>query len=413
LEFRHKTLDNGLEIVADCNEKAHSTALAFFVKTGSRDENDANSGVSHFLEHMAFKGTATRTAADVNRELDEIGSHANACTGEEQTVYYATVLPEHQARAVEILADIMRPSLREEDFDTEKKVILEEILKYEDQPPFGAHEKCMAAHFGTHPLGRSVLGTSESVGALTPDAMREYFQNRYSPGNMVLVAAGRTEFDRLVALAQEHCGDWHPFVATRETPPAAPHCGFKVVRKESAVQAYAVQVANGPAAQDDDRYAGRVLATIVGDDTGSRFYWDLVDTGRAEYAVMFSYDYQGTGVLMTCMGCAAEDTSENLERIREVQRDVEKKGVGEAELERAKSKISSRVVLRSERPANRMFAVGNNWVQRRQYRTVKDVVDAYRAITRDDVADVLAKHPLTVNTTVAIGPFAHVKPPRA
>ena len=138
MTFREKRLENGLEIVAECNEQAYSTALGFFVNAGSRDETAQNSGVSHFLEHMAFKGTPKRTAADVNRELDEIGSQSNAYTSEEQTVYYAAVLPEYQSNAVDLLTDIMRPSLRQEDFDTEKKVILEEILRSEDQPPFGA-----------------------------------------------------------------------------------------------------------------------------------------------------------------------------------------------------------------------------------------------------------------------------------
>ena len=138
------TLPNGLEIVAECNAAAYSTALGFFVRTGSRDENDAMAGVSHFLEHMAFKGTPSRSADDVNREFDEMGAHYNAFTNEENTVFYAAVLPEHQDRAVELLADILRPSLREDDFDTEKQVILEEIQMYEDQPPFGADDKCPA-----------------------------------------------------------------------------------------------------------------------------------------------------------------------------------------------------------------------------------------------------------------------------
>ena len=164
MEFREQTLANGLEIIAECNPEAYSTALGFFVKTGSRDETDQISGVSHFLEHMVFKGTAKRSAADVNRELDEMGSFSNAQTGEEKTIYYATVLPEFQDPTIELLSDILRPALREADFETEKKVIIEEICMYEDQPPFGGHEKCMAAHFGSHPLGRSILGTVESVG---------------------------------------------------------------------------------------------------------------------------------------------------------------------------------------------------------------------------------------------------------
>src|SRR5262249_29688101 len=149
-------LDNGLEIVAECDAAAYSTALGFFVNSGARDETDEVSGVSHFLEHMVFKGTPTRSADDVNREFDEMGAHYNAFTNEENTVFYAAGLPEYQQKTVELLADIMRPSLREEDFSTEKQVILEEIKMYDDQPPFGVDDKCRAAFFGTHPLSRSV-----------------------------------------------------------------------------------------------------------------------------------------------------------------------------------------------------------------------------------------------------------------
>src|SRR6266478_5309269 len=146
MRFLKTTLGNGLEIVAECNDEAHSSALGFFVQTGARDETDDISGVSHFLEHMMFKGTATRSADDVNREFDEIGAHYNAFTSEESTVYYASVLPEYQEPSIDLLADIMRPSLRGEDFDTEKKVILEEIQMYADQPPFGMDDHIKELH---------------------------------------------------------------------------------------------------------------------------------------------------------------------------------------------------------------------------------------------------------------------------
>ena len=210
MEFLTHVLPNGLEIVAECNPEAYSTALGFIVKTGARDESDEIAGVSHFLEHMAFKGTPTRSADDVNRELDEMGSHCNAGTSEETTVFYAPVLPEYQTRATEVLADILRPALREADFQTEKKVILEEIQMFEDQPPFGADEKCRAAFFGDHPLGRSVLGTMASIEALPVAAMRDYFCRRYAPGNIVLAAAGRVDFERMVADCRRACGGWEP-----------------------------------------------------------------------------------------------------------------------------------------------------------------------------------------------------------
>ena len=408
MQFRKHTLDNGLEIVAECNPHAYSMALGFFVKTGSRDETSENHGVSHYLEHMTFKGTPTRSAADVNRELDEIGSHANAFTSEEQTVYYAAFLPEYQDEAVELLGDILRPSLRGDDFDMEKKVILEEIAKYEDQPPFGAHEKCMAAHFGSHPLGRSVLGTTASVGALSREQMLDYFQQRYSPRNIAVVAAGNVDYDRLVSLTDKCCGSWEPFDAPRETPRAGAHTSAEVIRKEAANQQYVVQIANGPAVEDDDRYAGRILATVLGDDSGSRLFWELIDTGLAECAAMGAYEYQGTGVFMTYLCCAPEDTADNLELIAKIMREAETGGITEDELAQAKSKILSHIVLQSERPGNRLFSVGSNWLQRREYRTVREILDSYEAVTVDDVASVLEKYPLTANTTVAVGPMPHL-----
>ncbi|HIA20705.1 MAG TPA: insulinase family protein, partial [Planctomycetaceae bacterium] len=296
MQFREHSLSNGLQIVAECNSSAYSTAIGYFVRAGARDETDELSGVSHFLEHMAFKGTAHRTAADVNQQLDAIGSHSNASTSEEQTIYYAAMLPEYQETAVEILSDMMRPALRQEDFTTEKQVILEEIAKYDDQPPFGAHEKAMAQHFGNHPLGRSVLGSVESVGALTAEQMGSYFQQRYSPGNMILSAAGNVDFDALVKTTQRMCGDWPSFEVRRETPRAEPHEGFTLIHKESATQQYLVQIANGPAAQDEDRYAARLLAAIFGDDSGSRLYWNLIETGVAEYAGLDCYEFLGTGI---------------------------------------------------------------------------------------------------------------------
>jgi predicted Zn-dependent peptidase len=405
LEFREHTLANGLEIVAECNPKAYSTALGFFVKTGSRDEQDDNHGVSHFLEHMVFKGTARRSAADVNRELDEIGSHSNAGTSEEQTVYYAAFLPEFQDKALELLSDILRPALREDDFEMEKKVILEEIAKYEDQPPFGAHEKCMALHFGSHPLARSVLGTTASVSALTRDRMLAYFRQRYSPRNIALVAAGNVNFERLIALMQLYCGAWEPFESPRQTPPALPHRGAQVIHKDTATQQYVVQLANAPGSADEARYAARLLATILGDSSGSRMYWELFDRGLAECAVMETCDYQGAGIFMTYLCCAPEDTPDNLESIDQILRQAHADGVTAAELAQAKSKIRSHIVLQAERPANRLFSVGNNWIQRRQYRTVREIVRSYEAVTPGDIAAVLEQYPLTVNTTVAVGPL--------
>ncbi|MGD9721208.1 MAG: M16 family metallopeptidase [Pirellulales bacterium] len=404
MEFRRHTLDNGLQIVAECNDDAHSTAVGFFVQTGARDESDEIAGVSHFLEHMMFKGTSTRSAEDVNRDFDDMGAHYNAFTSEEHTVYYAAVLPEYQTAAVELLGDIIRPSLRTEDFDTEKQVIIEEIRMYLDQPPFGADDRLKEAYFGRHPLGRSVLGTVDSIAQLPVDAMRTYFNQRYSPDNIVLVGAGRIDFAALVDTAQRVAGKWQPTAAGRQIMPATPKRGFQCLQKDTATLEYVLALSAGPAATDPDRFAAKLLAVILGDDSGSRLYWALVDSGLAENASLGHHDYQGTGIFMTYMSCAPENAQQNLALIAEVYAQAQREGIAEQELLQAKSKINSRVVLSSERPRGRLFTVGGNWLQRREYRAVKDDLASIDAVTLADVADVLARYPLSANTTLAIGP---------
>ena len=169
MPFHTHTLPNGLQLIGETSPSARSVALGFFVRTGSRDETPEVSGVSHFLEHMMFKGTPRRTALEVNLDFDRIGASYNAYTSEENTVYYAAVLPEYLPKAMDVLADILRPSLRQEDFDTEKKVILEEIKMYEDQPGSVASENARRIYYEKHPLGNSVLGTSASVADLTAE----------------------------------------------------------------------------------------------------------------------------------------------------------------------------------------------------------------------------------------------------
>src|SRR5215470_12797625 len=163
MPFHHQTLPNGLTLIGETSPSAKSVATGFFVRTGARDETPGVCGVTHFLEHMVFKGTPRRTAFDVNRDFDRIGADYNAFTSEENTVFYGTFLPEYVPQAVDILADILRPSLRTEDFDMEKNVILEEIGMYEDQPMWSAYDRAKHIYFGDHPLGYTILGTPESI----------------------------------------------------------------------------------------------------------------------------------------------------------------------------------------------------------------------------------------------------------
>jgi predicted Zn-dependent peptidase len=404
LEFQQTTLDNGLEIIAECNSKAYSCAVGFFVRTGSRDEDSSLHGVSHFLEHMAFKGTPTRSAADVNRELDEIGSAANAYTSEEHTVYHAAMLPEYLERGIDILSDMMRPSLREDDFETEKQVILEEIAKYDDQPPFGAYERIMEIHFGDHSLSRSVLGTIESVKALTAAQMQDYFRKRYSASNMVLVGSGKIDFDEFVKMAEQRCTEWDTFDASRNTERAPAHFAESTIEKDIANQQYVIQACSGPSAEEPERFAARMLSLIIGDDSGSRMFWDLIDSGRAEWAGMSPHEYQGTGLFLSYLCCAPEDCQENLQIVNGIIEAVQQEGVTEKELLQARSKICSHVVLRGERPMSRLYDIGSEWLQRRKYQTLREMADGYRNVSLEDIAKTVEKFPLNKRSTVTVVP---------
>ena len=195
MPFHRHVLANGLQIIGETNAANRSVALGFFVRTGSRDETPEVSGVTHFLEHMIFKGSERRTYLDVNRDFDRIGAQYNAYTSEENTVFYAAILPEYVPQALDVLADILRPSLRGEDFDMEKKVIIEEIGMYEDQPMWSAYDHAKRVFFADHPLGHSILGTPASITALTRDQMEAYFRRRYVASNVLVAAAGRLDWD--------------------------------------------------------------------------------------------------------------------------------------------------------------------------------------------------------------------------
>lgn len=410
MELRQHQLANGLTILAECNPDAYFGAYGIFVRAGSRDEHAEISGVSHFLEHMVFKGTPTRSAERVNLELDELGSSSNARTGEESTIYHAAVLPEFQTAVVELLTDLMRPALRLEDFQTEKKVIIEEIMMYQDQPPYGGHEQLMLEYFGDHPLGRSVLGTVDSVDGLTPERMRSYFQQRYSPGNMALIAAGKIDFERLVADAERLCADWIPYPAERTIAPAKPHPGFSHLHKPNSTLQYVLQLFPGPATEDEDRFAMRLLATILGDDGGSRIYWKMIDTGLAESAGIGSYEYLGAGLAMSYFCCEPSTAQENLQLLAEIQEQA-LEGVTAKELELAKQKIVSHILLASERTEARMFSVGGQWLNQQGFKSPAEIAQQYGRITLEEVNAVAKKYRLLAGRTLSIGPRSDLRMP--
>jgi predicted Zn-dependent peptidase len=414
MHYHNTTLPNHLALVGETNPAARSVALGFFVKTGSRDETPDVSGVTHFLEHMVFKGTPHRSALDVNMDFDRIGANYNAFTSEENTVFHAAVLPEYLPQAFDILSDILRPSLREDDFQMEKNVIIEEIGMYEDQPVWSAYDHAKRIYFADHPLGNSILGTPASITALTRDQMHTYFQRRYVPGNIAVVAAGNFDWGAFVKLAEKHCGHWDAGLEGHLDQRPAPGSGaFEVMSKDKVTQEHVILIAPGPPVASPKRYAADILATVLGDDSGSRLYWALVDPGLAESADCSFHEYHDTGAFYFSFSCEPERTQKNLAIVLGILRQVQQDGITEEELRQAKSKVLSRVVRASERPMGRMMAVGMQHVYWNSYHTVDEELRRFGEVTRKKVRDVLKSYPLDRTTTLALGPLDKLRRPRA
>jgi predicted Zn-dependent peptidase len=403
LTFQHQQLANGLDVIAEANADAHSIAIGMFVNTGSRDEEPAINGVSHFLEHMMFKGSEKYTWQDVNRIFDEMGARYNAFTSQEMTAYYANVLPEFTQRATEHLAHLLRPAIRQEDFDTEKKVILEEIAMYLDDPGHRVYEQAMAEHFGEHPLSQSVLGAAQRIRELTRQQMQEYFARRYGPGNMAVVATGRVDFPAFVELVERYCGRWPRVDAPRRYPQPAYAPRRKSLSDPKLNRHYIMGFTPGPSAQDERRFAARVLSDVIGDSEGSRFYWALVDKAIAEDADFGFYPHDRCGSyylsLTTDPDRAHEAMQIALSELEKVKSDL-----NDDEVERAKNKIASSIVLQGEIPLGRMRAIGGQWLYNREYRSLEQDMATLRAITPQSLRDLMREFPFEPMTIVELGP---------
>jgi len=404
MEFKHAKLDNGLNVVAEVNPAAASLAVGFFARTGSRDETPEVSGVSHFLEHMVFKGTPRRSPAAVNLEFDEMGARYNASTSYESTIYYGEVLPEFQSRLVDLLSDIMRPSLRQEDFDVEKNVILEEIALYEDQPKFRTYDNLMSEFFGEHPLGNRILGTPESIRAMKRDDMQAYFDRRYSPGNVTAVGVGSLDFDAFVADVRRACSAWTPFGAERDTPPTPRRQSKRDIRDEKLVRQHVGLMSPAPPVQDDARFAAQVLGTILGDETGSRLYYALVEPAIADEAVTMYDPLDHAGGFITFVSADPDNAARAVEIVEAEYRRFMDEGPTNAELDAAKNKIATGATLRGEVPMGRLGAVGMDWVYRGEYVPLREQIERMLAVTRGDVMAVAGEYDLRAMTRVSLGP---------
>ena len=404
MEFKKKQLANGLCVIGEVNKSAKSAAVGFFVKTGARDETLQINGVSHFLEHMLFKGTEKLSAFEVNEAFDRTGAEFNAATGEEYTIFYAKVLPEYLTEITELWIELMRPSLRDEDFEMEKNVIKEEIAMYKDLPSFDVMDRCRNLHFDGHPCGNSVLGSEESITNLTSGQMRDYFLRRYAPNNIMLACAGNFDWDQICSIAEQSCSEWERQDAGRELEDCAGSKKKERVEKANLAREHICLMSPGVSALDPRRFAASLLGAIVGDDVGSRFFWELVDKAIAEAAVMQFGAMDGTGAFHSYIRCGSEKVTEVLDTIKGIFASLSNDGISEEELQKAKNKTLSALVLKNELPMGRLLDLGFNWTYLEEYRTIEEDINSIKAVTVDDVHSLIEQFDLGEFTQLSIGP---------
>ncbi|HEU5438449.1 MAG TPA: pitrilysin family protein [Ktedonobacterales bacterium] len=404
----HYTLPNGLEILGQQMPDLESISVCFHVRTGARDEHDpALFGVSHFLEHMVFKGTTRRDAEQITLDFNNMGAEFNAFTSNEQTVYYARVLGEYLPNAIDLLSDMMRPRLDAHDFALERNVILEEIARSEDVPSGQAYRKLLQTYFASHALGHEVLGTRESIRNLTVEQMHAYANRRYASNNLILAIAGDFHWQDLLDLAAEKCGAWQPGEAGRTALPHMPARSMAQVYVKPALQQQILLLAwPSLSYQDPDIYAAHLAAMVLGDGTGSRLFWNIFQKGLAETAVASLSAYDQTGMVVSYVSTTPDHAAGVLELVKAELRSIQEDGVTEDELRRAKDKLVSRVVLDGESAYSRMQDLAYTWVTEHRLRTIEEEMEEIEKVQVADVRRVLDRFPYTEHQVLtAYGPL--------
>ena len=405
--FSVHQFDNGLTTVIEFMPQAVSTAVGFFVKTGARDEDAKLDGVSHFLEHMMFKGTQKRGWQEINREFDQMGARYNAFTSWEETCYYAWVLNEEIPHALELLSDMLASKLPEDEFTTEKKVILEEIARYQDMPDHVVFEEAMRLAFAGHRLSSNILGTPKSIGALTRDQMHGYFNARYVPSNIVLFACGNVDEQKFMGQVEELWGGRTGPRAGSLTPTPGFHPGKKIIERKDVAREHIVIMWPSLPLSDRRSVAASLLGAVLGDDRNSRLYWSLRHTGLAEEAGGGYWGFSDTGLMAVSASCDPAKAGQVTALLRKESARL-KDGIKADELQRAKNRARTSLVFSAETPFNRFRQLMHQWAVRRELLTTEEMLARVDEVSVKDLYTLLEEFPLnTEGVMTGLGPVAN------
>lgn len=385
------TCSNGVRIVLESIPTVRSVAIGVWIGTGSRNENEQNNGISHFLEHMFFKGTKTKSAREIAESFDSIGGQVNAFTSKEYTCYYAKVLDEHAGHALEVLADMFFHSTFDEvELNKEKNVVLEEIKMYEDTPDDIVHDLLSKAVYGNHPLGYPILGTEETLMSFTSDSLRDYMNRYYTPDNVVISVAGNVD-ENFIQEIEKFFGSYSTGHKKESYQTPTFHNG-KLTRKKDTEQAHLCIGFNGLKIGSDDIYSLIVLNNILGGSMSSRLFQDVREERGLAYSV-FSYhsSFEDNGILTIYGGTGSNQLDVLYETIFQTIDTLKKKGITEKELQNSKEQIKGNLMLSLESTNSRMSRNGKNELLLRSHRTLDEIIQLINHVDIDSVHEIIQK----------------------
>ncbi|SEG61680.1 Predicted Zn-dependent peptidase [Thermomonospora echinospora] len=408
---RRTVLPGGLRVITETMPTVRSAAFGIWAGVGSRDEAAQDAGASHYLEHTLFKGTRRRSALEISAALDAVGGDLNAFTAKEYTCYYARVLDTDLPLAVDVVSDMVIGSLnRAEDVEAERGVILEEIAMRDDDPGDLVHDEFALALYGDVPLGRPILGTVETINALSRDVIDRYYREHYLTPNLVVAVAGNIDHDDVVrrvaeAFAGRPAGDDRPAPPRLGGGPAPVRPGVRVIDKDTE-QANLVLGGLGVSRTDERRFALGVLNAALGGGMSSRLFQEVREKRGLAYSV-YSYtaQYADTGTFGVYAGCQPGKVDEVLSICRDEVARLADGGLDEEELERGKGQLRGSMVLGLEDTGSRMSRLGKSELVYERLMPVDEVLARVEAVTLDDVREVGRQVLAQLDTLTVIGPF--------
>ena len=387
--FRKTVLPSGLTLLTERMPDRRSLAVGVWVRSGSRDEPGEMLGISHFIEHMMFKGTERRDARAIAASLESLGGHLDAFTAREEVCYYARALAEHLPEAAEVLADIVcRSRFAPEEVDREKSVVREEIFSCEENPEDKINEMVAEQVWSGHPLGKPILGTVETVDRLDRERLRQYFRSRYRPENLVVAAAGAVEHDRVAEAIARHFEPPDGPAQPLSGPPPGFSPGVRHVMREDLHQLYLALGTRGVGYTDPDRYVLVVLNTLLGGGMSSRLFQSVREEAGLAYSVFSAVEfYRETGLVSIQLGVAPDRGREALQRVRQELEALVTDGPAREEVDGARFQLKGSVVMGQESVSSRMYHLAHEEIYRGAYTPPEELLERILGVTRDQVVE--------------------------